>query len=129
MPSISGENIYYAENQKDLVAKFNILASPAILATPKCTKLTINKNDNLKQTFLPIENYGRYELVQDLGEEHLISNLSKNFLFKINGVSNFDVGIFNCTVANAYGVSSFIFEVQMKSIKNYLLLIIFITNN
>ena len=31
LPSISGENIYFAENQKNLMARFNILASPPII--------------------------------------------------------------------------------------------------
>lgn len=38
---MSGENVYYADNQKNFVAKFNILSSPDILVIIT-TKISIN---------------------------------------------------------------------------------------
>ncbi len=65
---------------------------------------------------MPIENFGRYDLVKDASDSSMAtSNISIDYLFKINTISNFDLGIFNCSAANSIGSSSFIFEVQMKS--------------
>jgi hypothetical protein len=77
--------------------------------------LTISKNENLKQSFLPIENFGRYELIRETNDQNVITNISRNYFFKINGISSFDIGIFNCSATNSFGTSSFIFEIQMKS--------------
>ena len=70
---------------------------------------------------MPIENFGRYDLVKDASDSSMAtSNISIDYLFKINTISNFDLGIFNCSAANSIGSSSFIFEVQMKSNRNFL---------
>ena len=113
IPTITGKTLYLTETNAELDLQFSVLSSPDFSANPVCTKLSIDKEINLRQTFKPVNtDLNRYvfsKVYTDNGNK-----IASEISFKIKSISEEDFGVYNCTVFNSYGTNSFIFEVQAK---------------
>lgn len=112
MPAITGKTLYLAETLSDLDVKFSVLSSPDFETNPICTKLSIDKEINLRQMFTPIRTESnRYAFSKQYTDGNEVAS---EISFRIKSISEQDFGVYNCTVFNSYGTNSFIFEVQSK---------------
>lgn len=135
MPTFIGEQIYYATANRHLDIEFAVLSSPPyqvmllsnqhepnlVFKTyflgfkfgPICTKL--NDNGPL-EIILPVRNKEKFRL-----EASDFDNLKMSSRFKltIDKASNADVGLYNCTVTNKFGLSVYSFEIRKRRMLNF----------
>ena len=63
----------------------------------------------LRQMFSPVAKQKIYQFRKGSTDE---AGITRDIHFAIKSITDDDFGVYNCTVANAYGTNSFIFEIQ-----------------
>ena len=113
-PFMFGKKVFFI-GDGDLNIEFKVLASPEYQQDPICTKLSYNDSSSNYEIILPIEKNDKYSL-----EKFELTNREKRstkFQLKIKNPNDADVGFYNCTIYNSYGVSTpHIFQITKKSI-------------